>query len=363
MKHTSLLAALAAVAMVSPSVVHADDAVEADTVAAGTVATDGTLLAQAGKTRPAPPSTANAPSGVAAEVNGEKILRSDVERAVDVMRNSDRAFQSGTPAANAALESIRQQHLENLIVQTLLAQDARKRNIVASKADVDKAMASIQKGITPAEFQKQLAEDGKTVEDIRRMVSDDLVIRELSRRLTGDLVVTDADINTEYRANADEFTTPETARASHILFAFKPGMTASDKTALLAQAQDVLKQAKAKDADFAALARKYSQDPGSKDQGGDLGEFPRDRMVKEFADAVWANPIGSIIGPIETEFGYHIIRVTAKKPAALVPLDFDVQGMTVRDLIRARLLRSRTQARLDAHVKTLKAAANIKKYM
>jgi peptidyl-prolyl cis-trans isomerase C len=355
MKHTFICAAVAACSLALPVYAQTADAGAPD--AAST--TDATLLAQANRAKPA--TTADA--SVAAEVNGEKIMRADVERAVTVMRNSDAAFQSGSDAAKAALESIRQQHLENLIVQALLAQDARKRNITAPKAEVDKSMAAIQEGMTQAEFSKSLADDGKTVEDIRRMVSEDLMIRELSRRITGDLTVTDAEINDYYRANAEEFTAPESARASHILFAFKEGMSAADKTKLLAQAQDAAKQAKAKNADFAALAKKYSQDPGSKDAGGDLGEFAREQMVKEFADAVWANPVGSVVGPVQTEFGYHIIRVTAKKPAALVPLDFNIEGMTVRDIIRARLLRSKTQTRLDAHVKALRAAAVIKKYL
>lgn len=349
MKPTTVLAALAALSFAS--LATADEAAPAD----------GVLLAQTNKPKPAPAATVS--TGIAAEVNGEKIMRADVERAVTVMRNSDPAFQSGSEAATTALENIRQQHLENLIVQTLLAQDARKKGITAPKADVDKTLVAIQAGMKPEEFKKALAEDGKTESDIRRMVSEDIMIRELSRRITGDLTIAEADINTYYRANAEEFTAPESAKASHILFAFKPNMAAADKAKLKAQAQDALKQAKAKNADFATLAKKYSQDPGSKDSGGELGEFPRDRMVKEFADAVWNNPVGSVVGPIETEFGYHIIRVTAKKPAALVPLSYDVQGMTIKDIIRARLLRSKTQERLDAHVQALRTAAALKKYM
>ena len=330
---------------------------------------DDVRLAQ--KTAQPAPKTANGPAGVAAEVNGEKIPLADVERAVNLLKESDPALKSGSAAANEALENIRQQHLENLIVQSLLSQDARKRKIAPAKADVDKAMAELQKGMTPDELKKALAADGKTLEDIRRMIVEDLSIRELSRQLTADFTVSEADVNASYRADAASWTAPETARASHILLAFEniPGVdktkgpTAAQKAKLLAQANDIAKQAKGRNADFAALAKRYSEDPGSKDSGGDVGDFDRERMVKSFADAVFNNTVGSVVGPVESEFGYHIIRVTGKKPTALIPLDFVYEGKSVREIIRARLLLKKVQTRLESHLKELRAGAQIKKYI
>ncbi|HEX8551910.1 MAG TPA: peptidylprolyl isomerase [Abditibacteriaceae bacterium] len=353
MKNSRVLAALCAATVLSPVLVHADETSDS---------TDGVLIAQAATNKPA---AKPAPvAGVAAEVNGEKIPLGDVERAVSVLRDSEPALRTGSAEANKTLENIRQQHLENLITQALLAQDARKRNIAPPKAEVDKAVTALQKGMKPEEFQKALTEDGKTTEDVRRMIVEDMSIRELSRRLTGDITVSDAEIQASYRADVALWTVPETARASHVLIAFKEGATAADKAKQLVLAKDILKQAKNPNTDFTKLAKTYSQDPGSKDQGGDVGDFDRERMVKPFADAVWANPVGSVVGPVESEFGYHIIRITGKKPSAVVPLDFQIQqGLTVREAIRARLLRGKVQTRLEAHLKTLRAAATIKKYI
>lgn len=96
------------------------------------------------------------------------------------------------------------------------------------------------------------------------------------------------------------------ARASHILIPF-----GVDKDSAKAEANTVLSKAK-KGEDFAELARTYSKDPGSAQQGGDLNYFGKGRMVAEFDSAVFAAEAGSIVGPVETQFGYHIIKVTEK---------------------------------------------------
>ncbi|MFN3270771.1 MAG: peptidylprolyl isomerase, partial [Candidatus Kapaibacteriota bacterium] len=99
----------------------------------------------------------------------------------------------------------------------------------------------------------------------------------------------------------------EVVKASHILIEF-----GNNKDSALNVARDLLKKAKAGE-DFASLARKYSQDKGSAINGGDLGYFGKGMMVKPFEDACFSAKVGSIIGPIETQFGYHIIWVQDKK--------------------------------------------------
>ncbi|MGB9911820.1 MAG: peptidylprolyl isomerase [Candidatus Kapaibacteriota bacterium] len=99
----------------------------------------------------------------------------------------------------------------------------------------------------------------------------------------------------------------EVVKASHILIEF-----GNNKDSALAVAKDILKQAKSGQ-DFATLARKYSQDKGSAINGGDLGYFGKGMMVKPFEDACFTAKVGEIIGPIETQFGYHIIWVQDKK--------------------------------------------------
>jgi len=123
------------------------------------------------------------------------------------------------------------------------------------------------------------------------------------------------DVRSYYEQNAARYATPEERRASHVLIALEPGASAEARQAAQAKAQDIVRQARA-GADFAALARANSQDPGSAGNGGDLGWFRRDTMVKPFADAAFALAEGAVGDVVETEFGLHVIKLTGIKPGA-----------------------------------------------
>ena len=71
--------------------------------------------------------------------------------------------------------------------------------------------------------------------------------------------------------------------------------------------------------DFTALAKELSEEPGAKESGGDLGFFPKDRMVPEFAEVAFSEKVGEISDPVRTQFGWHVIKVTEKKPAGTLP--------------------------------------------
>ena len=129
--------------------------------------------------------------------------------------------------------------------------------------------------------------------------------------------VTPQDIESYYNSNVQQFQTPEQVRASHVLLKTE----GKDEATVRKQAEDVLKQAKAPGADFAALAKKYSEDEGSKATGGDLDYFPKGRMVPEFEQAAFAMQPGQISDLVKSQFGFHIIKVVDKKPAATRTLD------------------------------------------
>lgn len=105
-------------------------------------------------------------------------------------------------------------------------------------------------------------------------------------------------------------TVAEERRASHILFQLKPSAPDTERQAVLKKAEQVLAEVKAHPAQFAQLAQKYSQDPGSAKQGGDLGFFGKGVMAKSFEEAVFSLKAGEMSGLVQTEFGYHIIRLT-----------------------------------------------------
>jgi len=149
-------------------------------------------------------------------------------------------------------------------------------------------------------------------------------------RLRRALTVSEAQIAEYYASHASEFQRAEEVRASHILV--RPAGDGEEATrAAAARARALYARAIAPGADFAALAREASDDPGSKDNGGDLGWFGRGRMVKEFEDAVFALKTGEVSQPVESQFGFHLIKLFDRRPAGQQSLD------EVRELIRQRL--------------------------
>lgn len=134
--------------------------------------------------------------------------------------------------------------------------------------------------------------------------------------LAGKSEITDAQIKEFYDANLARFGAPEERRASHILVPAEGG----DKAAARKKAEALLAQVRAKPDDFARLAKEESKDPGSAAQGGDLGFFGKGMMVKPFEDAVFTMKVGDISDVVESDFGFHVIRLTDIRPAQTKPL-------------------------------------------
>jgi peptidyl-prolyl cis-trans isomerase D len=182
----------------------------------------------------------------------------------------------------------------------------------------------------------------RTAGDYRR--EEQRVIRYLvveTSRLRRTLPVDDAELTTYYEEHKDEFLQGEQANARHILIRVDPDATAEEKAEAKVRADGVATIANA-NADFAELAALHSEDPGSKDNGGDLGWFERGRMVQEFEDAVFSAKPGEIVGPIESQFGYHIIKVEAFRPEHQQPFE------EVEEQVRSRLLEGRASTEAEA---------------
>jgi peptidyl-prolyl cis-trans isomerase D len=126
--------------------------------------------------------------------------------------------------------------------------------------------------------------------------------------------VSEEEIKKYYEEHSAQYKQAEERKASHILITAKVDAPEADKKAAKEKAEDILKQAQQNPAQFVQLAEKYSQDPGSAKQGGDLGFFGRGMMVKPFEDAAFSMKKDEIRGPVESEFGYHIIKLTDIKP-------------------------------------------------
>ena len=130
------------------------------------------------------------------------------------------------------------------------------------------------------------------------------------------IVVPPTDIQRYYNDNVQQYTTPEQVRASHILLE----TTGKNEADVKKRAEEILKQVKS-GADFAELAKKVSEDKGSKENGGDLDYFGRGRMVPEFEEVAFKLPPGQISDLVKSQFGYHIIKVVDKRAGSTRPLE------------------------------------------
>src|SRR5438874_1291115 len=164
-------------------------------------------------------------------------------------------------------------------------------------------------------------------------------------QLRSRVTVAPQDIESYYNSNVQQFQTPEQVRASHILLKTE----GKDEAAVRKQAEDILKQAKTPGADFAALAKKYSEDDGSKATGGDLDYFSKGRMVPEFEQAAFTMQPGQISDLVKSQFGFHIIKVVDKKPAATRTLD------EVRPQIQQTLQAQRVEQQVTERTRDLDA--------
>ncbi len=194
------------------------------------------------------------------------------------------------------------------------------------------------------EFIEQQGFDLPYVENDVRM---SMHIQEfIKNKVETDLAISDEELEKAYNE-------PKTASVRHILF-MTQGKTDEEKQEVKGKAEEILKRAKDGE-DFAALAKEYSEDPGSKDNGGLYEDFGRGRMVKPFEDASFDLPIGSISDLVETQYGYHIIKVMDRKNETK-PLD------EVKTELEARLKQTKRQETYETMIEDLKSAANFQEH-
>ncbi|TXF11244.1 SurA N-terminal domain-containing protein [Pelomicrobium methylotrophicum] len=153
--------------------------------------------------------------------------------------------------------------------------------------------------------------------------------------------VSEDEIKAYYESHKAEFGAPEERAASHILVKVGAGASSEERAAARKKAESILAQAQKDPGRFAELARKYSDDPGSAGKGGDLGLFQRGTMVKSFDDAVFSMKPGEIRGPVESEFGYHVIKLNEIKESTVRPL------AEVKQAIEREVRRQKASRRLS----------------
>ena len=215
-----------------------------------------------------------------------------------------------------------QQIMPQLVGIEIAKAYASEHNITASDQEVNQEIEKIKKQVgdqarssgqdvsNQKAYEQALKQNNITEEELRDDIQENLPVQKVQQQVSKDAQPTDEEIQKYYDQNKEaQFTTPEQACVRHILFAKDQKQKAED---VKKQLQD--------GGDFAKLAKEYSQDPGSAAKGGDLGCLGKGETVPPFEEAAFAAKEGEIVGPVKTQFGYHLLEVTDKKPQQTRPL-------------------------------------------
>lgn len=217
----------------------------------------------------------------------------------------------------------------------ILAMQTEKRDVQEYRIGVDAFLDKVKLEDGAA---KKFYDENSRQFEIPEQARVEFVVLSMET-IGGQLTVSDAEIKAWYEGHKDRFQQPEERRASHILIASEK--IGKDKAR--AKAEELLKEIQKNPAAFADLAKKNSDDPGSAAKGGDLGFFGRGMMVKPFEDATFSLKDGEISGIVESDFGFHIIKVTGIHAAKEKPLA-DVRGEIEAELKKAGATRKFAEA-------------------
>ena len=263
-------------------------------------------------------SSAGSPDDILVTVNGDSLTRGEADAEAGY-RLAPMLNQIPPDQQENALASARREVTEQFVYKTLVRQEADRRKIEASKEEEEKALADIAarlpEGVT---IEDVLKNSPIGEEQMREQVRLGIRVRKLFDEVSADAGnVTESEIDDFIAAQGDKLNMPETVRARHILIATSPEDDDATREAKKKKAEET-RQKLLDGADFAQLAAECSDCP-SKQRGGDLGTFSKDKMVKPFSDAAFAQKVNEIGPVVETSFGYHIIQVTEHHEAGPVP--------------------------------------------
>lgn len=328
------------------------------------------------------PSLAKVMDRTLATVNSQAILLSEFQKNADPILEQ---FRRAAPAAEQTPERVadlKKRVLDQMVDDRLLAQEAKAKAVKVSQLEVDDGVKKVRtRFTTEAEFNQELKKEGMTYEEFRAHIKDQLSTIKLIdqevkaktpppsdedvKELYGTLqaIVLDKPIPGSHTASElDELKSlskavqhrfGERLRARHVLVRVLPTASKEEKDASLKKAKEALAKIK-KGEDFADIAKQYSDDPGSKERGGDLGYFSRGDMVPPFEKVAFALEVGQTSDIVTTDFGYHVIQVLEKKAASKMSLD------EIKDDLRDYLFQQRAAKRFEGYIKELRAKADIK---
>jgi len=288
-------------------------------------------------------------------VNGQKISKHKYERELASLRNRLKA--SGRELTALQELELRKNLLENLINRELLYQESVKKGINVDKAQVEMQLKQVKRHYPDeATYKKALERAHYSEAAVRLQLRRAIAIEKLiDQELRSKIQLTDRDAREYYDSHLDLFRRPPQIRASHILVKLSANPSKEEKEKALKKAKEIQKKIK-QGADFAEMAKKYSDGPSAK-RGGDLGYFSRGQMVKPFEDAAFAMDKGQVSDIVETAFGYHIIKVTDKRPEATIAFQ------EIKARLKKYLVDQKLQKMIRDYAEKLKGKAKIERFI
>lgn len=298
---------------------------------------------------PADPSTFPA---IVAAVNQSSISREELVSRVESIR-----AQMNLPGGALPL-SIYRSVLDELINIELLYQAAQQAGLAASDAEVDADLEDLKSRFpNPQAFEQELAAESMTVDQLKAILRKDLSVQKfVEQKLASAAQVSDADVRSFYDQHQAEFQQPEQVRLRHILLRVPQDATAEQRQAVRTRLLELRKQIVEGGADFGALAREHSEDPGSKAQGGELVVGPG-QTVEAFESAAFSLNVGEVSDVVETPYGLHLVKVEEKIPARTVPFE------ELAPRIRQFLEREKTRSQVELEVERLRQGAAIQVFL
>ena len=290
---------------------------------------------------------------VVATINGVKI--SGVEFSKGLQNYKRRLAMMGQEATPEHSKEINKTIVDDLVNRELLIQNCSKTGIKVSNDELNKEITSIKsKFQTEEQFNQAVKSQNLTIDEVKSDVRKALAIKKLMKNDIEDKIIVDEKaINEYYKNNPDKFIEGESIKASHILLMVDKNAAKDAKETAKKKIDGLLIRVK-KGEDFAKLAKENSDDKGSGQNGGDLGFFSKGMMVPNFEKAAFSLKKDEVSEVVETEFGYHIIKLTDKKPSRTIPQS------EVHDRLKNFLKSMEANKKVSEYLADLRKKADIK---
>jgi len=257
-------------------------------------------------------SAADPQTATVVTVNGNKMEKSELDKQLNRIINSAKG-QLPPEQIEKIKESMQKQIIEHFITRTLLGEECDKMKITVSDKELEDKLNEYKKRLPQGmTLEAALKQGGVDMKEMNDNIRFSLQVEKMVEKKTKDQPApTEAAIKEYFETNKKQFDIPEQVHARHILIKSDAKDNETVKNGKKTK-MNSLREQLVKDTDFAKLAKENSDCPSGKAKGGDLGTFPRGRMVKAFEDAAFSQKINEIGPVIETRFGYHIIQVLEK---------------------------------------------------